>query len=460
MPNRSWVRAGAVVALLVATCPAAAADDATLFRVFLKDGNALVSYGEMARVDGRVIFSLKAGTAADAPLQMVNLDESLVDWARTDRYAYAARATHYLATRADADYAVLANEVARTLSTVALTEDPAERLKLVEKARAALATWPTTHFNFRQAEVRQMLGLLDDAIAGLKAAAGGTFDLSLVAYADAPPALETVLPPPTLKESIEQVLLAARVSDTAADREALLALALDRLTADDDVLPAEWVIDARTSARARLDAELALDRRYKTIVDDYALRAKEAARRADVQGLEWILARVRQRDDQLGNRRPGVVNALTAEVAADLDAARRLQLARDRWTMRLPVYRDYNARMKLAVSLLDAVGMPLENIKSLAGVSPALLDAMERDIAQIRLLAAGITPPAELASAHALFVSAANLAANAARLRREAVLSGSMSTAWDASSAAAGALMLSARAKADSRVVLRRPELP
>ena len=35
--------------------------DASLFRIFLRDGTTLVSYGEFARVDDRVIFSMVVG---------------------------------------------------------------------------------------------------------------------------------------------------------------------------------------------------------------------------------------------------------------------------------------------------------------------------------------------------------------------------------------------------------------
>ena len=61
--------------------------------------------------------------------------------------------------------------------------------------------------------------------------------------------------------------------------------------------------------------------------------------------------------------------------------------------------------------------------------------------------AAAIVPPDELKAAHALLVSAAQLADNAARIRREATLAGDMARAWDASSAAAGALMLERQAR-------------
>jgi hypothetical protein len=70
-----------------------------------------------------------------------------------------------------------------------------------------------------------------------------------------------------------------------------------------------------------------------------------------------------------------------------------------------------------------------------------------------------VVPPHELAGAHALFLSAVQLADNAAQIRREAALAGDMTRAWDASSAAAGALMLGAKARADILTALRLPQL-
>ena len=60
-------------------------------------------------------------------------------------------------------------------------------------------------------------------------------------------------------------------------------------------------------------------------------------------------------------------------------------------------------------------------------------------------------PPEEFRGVHQMLVSAAQLAESAARIRREAALGGNMTRAWDASSAAAGAMMLAARAQAELR---------
>ena len=68
-------------------------------------------------------------------------------------------------------------------------------------------------------------------------------------------------------------------------------------------------------------------------------------------------------------------------------------------------------------------------------------------------------PPEELAAAHALLMSAVQLANSAASIRREATIAGDMTRAWDASSAAAGALMLGAKARTDIQSLLRLPQL-
>src|SRR5580704_291234 len=85
-----------------ASVAASGADDATLFRVFLKDGTTLVSYGELARVGDRVVFSMPTDAAEATPsLHLVNIAADRVDWDRTNRYAESARTARYITTRAE-----------------------------------------------------------------------------------------------------------------------------------------------------------------------------------------------------------------------------------------------------------------------------------------------------------------------------------------------------------------------
>src|SRR5262249_13937333 len=226
------------------------------------------------------------GGPQDNPeLQPVNISADRVDWNRTDRYTESARMAHYFATQAENDYAAISNEVAHALNAVAQAPDAAQRLALVENARKALGEWPRSHFNYRSAEVRQMLTMLDDAIADLRASSGvGAFDLSLTSYTgDPPPVLERLLPPPTPKECIEQALFAARLAESAAERESLLSATLAALDHDETSTPAEWAAATKATAKAALQNELRIDRAYQTWSARVMKGVEQRARQADVR---------------------------------------------------------------------------------------------------------------------------------------------------------------------------------
>src|SRR5947207_5309747 len=91
---------------------------------------------------------------------------------------------------------------------------------------------------------------------------------------------------------------------------------------------------------------------------------------------------------------------------------------------------------------MRAPGFLRESIRQLAGPEPRLLPRLEQRLVMARQQLAAITPPAELQPVHALFTSALQMAKRAASSRRNAISSGEMSLAWEASSAAAGALLL------------------
>jgi hypothetical protein len=459
MYHRGLAVALVAISLVMGARPASA-DDGTLLRVFLKDGTSLVSFGEPARVGDRIVFSMPTAATPNPPLHLVDLPIAQVDWDRTNRYAIAARAAHYVATQADADYATLSDEVAQTLNDVARLTDSGARLVAVERARNKLADWPPNHYNYRQSDVSQMLAMLDAAIADLRAARGDRrFDINLSAYADPPSIPEPLLPPPTAQEAVEELLLAARVVDTSAERTSLLSTAVAVIDRDKSTLPAEWAVTARANAQAAIHAEVSLDRSYSALTTQMMTLADQRARSGDVLGIERVLRAISQRDQALGNQRPEAVTALLAAVEARLDAARQLQLARDRWALRAPELRAYGNAITTPMDLLARLNPALEAIKALSGSGPAALASIQRTVARISTLISAIAPPEELAAPHALLISAVQLAGHAAEIRREATLAGDMARAWDASSAAAGALMLGARASGDIHTLLRPPQL-
>jgi hypothetical protein len=453
-----------LVACVLFSSRAGAADDATLFRLFLKDGGSLVSYGEVARVGDRVVFSMPTSAGPNPALHLANIAAERVDWDRTERYAASARSGRYLETQAENDYTALSNQITELLNDVGRTDEPARRLAIIEDARKMLAEWPASHYNYREPDIRQLLTMLDVAIADIRATSGQLrFDLNLVAFATPPPPTEPLLPAPTLREAIEQVLTAARLSESPADRVSLLRTAVTELAKNKDsvdpALPVEWIAATTTAAEQAIVAELRIDRSYQSLSRRMLRLADQRAQAANVRGVENLVALIRSRDNSLGNARPDDINSLITAIEEKLDAARRLRLARDRWLMRAPDFQQYRVAIRGPLDLLAQLRPALEDIKALAGSTPYALKTVERLVAQIVKLAQGVSPPEELNAAHALLVSAAHLAENAATIRRDATLSGSIQRAWDASSAAAGALMLGARARSEIRALLRQPQL-
>jgi hypothetical protein len=134
--------------LLSAARPFAAAaqpPEATLYRVFLRDGSTIVSYGEFARVGDRVVITLPLGGDQGAPdLQLLSLPADAVDWPRTDAYAESARATKYAQTRGPDDFALLNEAVSRALGDLALTTDPQRKIAMAAEARQNVTRWART----------------------------------------------------------------------------------------------------------------------------------------------------------------------------------------------------------------------------------------------------------------------------------------------------------------------------
>jgi hypothetical protein len=434
-----------------------------LFRLFLHDGSMVTSYGEYARVGDRVVFSVPLGPldSEPPPLQIVSLPGDRIDWVKTDAYARSVRASLYTATRAEQDYAQLTNEVATALNDIANAGDAATRLALAERVRPLIARWPGDHFGYRAQDVREILALLDEVIAELRAQTGGDrFDLALSAGVPDAPLLRPLLPPPTLQEAIAQALTVARVTDTVEDRLALYGAASRVLDGETVGSSPEWAASTRESIRTALAVELSLERQYGALASKSLTAAGRLAAAADVRGLERLVRQVTEQDAELGGRRPEAMRGLLATIAAKLDAARRLRLARDQWALRLGELRGYRARISGWLQALRRSRGELEDIRAMAGPEVGALDRLDARLTGLTGLLQGVTAPAELASTHAMVLSAHQLATAAVRLRRAAVVANEMSAARDASSAAAGALMLAERARGELEQALKPPELP
>ncbi len=437
--------------------PASGAADATLLRLFLADGTALVSYGEFARLDDRVIFSMPVGGTSEQPrLQVVTIPATAVDWARTDRYSASARYQHYASTRAEEDFAKLSADVAKVLNEVAVAGDPKRALQIAEQARKTLSDWPQAHYGYRQRDVRDIVGLLDEAISDLRVSAGvSAFDLTFVAMAPEVP-LEPVLGMPGPREIVGQLLAVAKFAQRSSERIALLQSALALLH---EAGAAIGDTRLRAAIEAQIRQELRIDEQYARMSKRWLESAAKASALARVKDLEGALERIARDDRKLGERRPDVILALSASVNAHLDGARRLRLLRDQWLLRRSVYREYERSVSGSVLQLVKAQGALTAIKRLDGPSPKSLTNLRGRLQGGAERLKRVDVPPEVRGAHDMLISAWQFAEMAVRTRQDAIGTGDMSAAWRASSAAAGALMMLSRLQGELRSLLEPPQL-
>lgn len=448
-----------LVALLSVACAAtASAQDATLFRIFLRDGGVFVSYGEFTRVEDRVVFSMPVGGSGQDPrLQVAWLAADAVDWVRTDRYASSARYQQYVQTRGEAEFQALNDDVARVLNEIAVSTDPAKALQLAERARRALSDWPRTHQGYRQDDVREIVGLIDEAIAGLRAATGQkSFELSLVA-AMPPVDLEPMIAMPTPGEQLDQLMRLAAITAQSSERMALLHASVSLL--DEHAAAFPDVVAIRQLLDRQIRGELAVERSYRDLTTRLTRQSSHEAARARVTGVQRVLAGIDREDEKLGRRRPEMVASLRAAVSADLDAARLLRLRRDQWLLRQGIYQEYQRAVGSQLLGLVKVQPLLEAIRRLDGPRLDSLRSLQSRLSGGAQRLERIKVPDEMQATHALVVGAWHFAETATRQRVDAVASGNVNRAWEASSAAAGALMMLGRAQQSLRDMLEIPRL-
>lgn len=449
--------------LLLSVVPAraqAAPPDASLYRVFLRDGSTLLSYGEFARVSDRVVITLPIGGSPASPdLHLLSIPSESVDWEKTDAYAESVRATRYAATRGPDEFALLSEAVSRALTDIALTTDPNRKIAMAVEARQNVTKWAADHFGFRAPAVAQMAGLFDDVVAETRAAAGmKNFDLSLIANMAEAPSVP-LLPAPSPQESVEQALRAAALAPDAGERTSLLR-AVDRVLVVASEGGAAWTAPLRARVTGALAVEDRASRGYEALTRDTLQAAGRAARVGDVTGVERTIRRALSGDDRLGQRRPQEMAALLATLDATLDNARRLRLARDSWAVRADLLRAYRAAVSEPLAIMRASRSALDQIRRLAGPSRLALERLTARTARAVTLIAAIPVPAEATAAHGFLTNAIQLGSRAAQTRQRAVMSGDMKIAWEASSAAAGAVMLFDRATEELEALAQAPTIP
>jgi len=453
--------ASAVLCALWLAAPAAAQLPLTrvLFRVFLSDGRVLSSYGEWARLDDRIIFSMPSQlTRVPVELHLVSIPSQRVDWPRTEQYAQSVRAASYAATRGEADYAAFSSEMAKALNDVAKTDAPKTRLATAEKARQRLAEWPATHYGYRVHEVRDALATLDEVIAQLRVTVGMTrFDLSLSAdtpLAEPPP---PPLPPPSDAELIEQFVAAASITESPVERMGLLQTVVRLLDRAIGMLPPEWAARMRRSVIGDLDREKRVEQAYDDLRTRTLQSAGQLAAKGKASDVDKLREHVKEEDRRLGGQRPGDIAALLATIDLQAAAAIDTRDAREEWDKHAAEFRKYRRSTNTAFKTFNDAASALELVKSMNGPSVDALNSLNKRLAEANRAFVKVKPPDRLANDHAVILSAVELASNAFQLRLEAVSKNRIDTAQRASSAAAGALMLYQQARNQQLAAMEPP---
>ncbi len=441
--TRPFLAAWLVAGLLSgAVASAQEPDSGPIMRVFLKNGQALPSFGESAEVAGRLVFTLVIGDAGGSPqLQLVSLPVSLIDLDKTARYGESVRASRYAATRGEIDYAAMTGDISKALDELTKTTDPQARLKIAEAARQRLVDWSRQSYGYRAADVQELTNLFDQVIAELRAAAGESRFAVDLSMGPATPAREPLMTTPTLRESIELALAAVAATGDASGREVILNATLKAAA------EAPGVEDLREDVARRLEAERAADAAYATMSADMIAKADAAARAGDVRAVMALQEAAKARDKSFGARRPEEMAALLKDLGTRLDAARARRLTLDHYLMMRGDMLAYEKRARPALSALDGLRPIFEAIRDMTGPGFDWLMRADGRLKTLVPLMRDMPVPPDLTDVHATLTSAITMAAEACARRKLAVAANDMPLAREASAAAAGALMLAAEGR-------------
>jgi len=430
------------------------------YRIFLTDGTPLVSVGEFARTNGRVVFTVPLGWPSKPDtLQTVSLPESAVDWDRTERYTDAVRHQSYTSTRGEADFAVLTGAVARALGDIAFAADPSSKLAIASDIRRQLLEWPATHFAYRSADVRDLTARVEEAISEIRAGSGHrTFDLSLVAMIEPP--TEPLLAEPHLKDVLDYASAVAQLTDRGRDRLTLQENILAVLDRHKREVPRDWYAATRRAVAFSIQRERQLDRDYSGLAARTLREARKLEDDANVPALERLAAEARKEDGRLGSQRPETMQGLLASLDASTAKAKAAREALDRYKYRKSAYRSYQRSIDDSLGQFDDVRDEIGALRSSLGLKSRRLSKTEKRVSAIEVGLLPIRPPAELGAAHDLLLSSARLMREALRLQRGSTGPGGAAAIQNASAAAAGALLLLDTARARIGEFFRNPAAP
>ena len=452
LPTGRWILVPmALVCVAGATARAWAQPSLETFRIFLRDGRVLASYGEFARVDDDLVFVVTQGQRGGVETHdLITVPVAKVDMPRTVEYAGALRTARYGSTRGEQEYLDLTGDIARVLAELEASDDKDRRLGIAQVARARLAVWSQEHFNYRAAELRQLVSLVDELIVELQAATGVShFSLDFVANTAPSPAVP-LMEAPSSVESVEMALAAAAATDVGIERITLLRSASRVVAAMTEASPA-----LRGEVAKALDEETRVDTAYRALINTAVTRADIAVRLGLPADVTRLVARLKAGDARLGYRRPREVVTALRRLESEVLVARVQRSALDRWAGMKDRFRAYDARARAVLDGWRRHASTLSAVQEQRRATPASLDGAVRRFSELDRALAALRPPPEFRDVHALFRSATQLARQGLLLGQRLAVAANTEIAHNASAAVAGAELLRAQALADLSAGLR-----
>ena len=439
LPTGRWIVVPmALVCVAGATARAWAQPSLETFRIFLRDGRVLTSYGEFARVDDDLVFVVTQGERLGVEAHdLITVSVAKVDMPRTIEYAGALRTARYGTTRGEREYLNFTEDISRALAELEASDDKDRRLGIAQVARARLATWPQGHYNYRAAELRQLVSLFDELIVELQAATGVShFSLDFVANT-APSSVVPLMEAPSSVESVEMALVAAAATEIGIEKLAVLQSA-SRVVATLPQAP-----EALRAEVARvLDDETRVELSYRTLLKNAVVRADAAVRQGRPAVVARLIADLKAGDARLEHRRTRDVAGVLRRLDAEARLAADQKVALDRWASVQHELRAYDVRVRAVLDGWLSQMPTLSAIRERRRAAPASLEAAARRFSELDRALTVLRPPDELRNAHGVFRSAIQMVRQGLVLGQRLAVAPNTGIARNASSAIAGAELL------------------
>lgn len=426
-----------------------------VFRIFLRDGRVLTTYGEPAQVENDLVFVVTQGQkGAVEAHDLITVPIAKVNMERTMEYANALRAAKYGATRGEKEYQEFTADIARAMTAIETSDDKDRRIGIAQVARSRLMSWSEHHFGYRAAELAQLSAMMGEVIVELQAAKGiAQFSLDFVANVAPPPAVP-LQSEPTAAETVSMALTAASVTDVGVERIALLKSASRVVAAMPDATEG-----LRAEVARALAEETEVESAYRTLFRTALTRADVAVRQGRPATVKRLIRDVQTGDARLGYRRPMEMSATLRRLQSELVLATEQRTALDRWWRVRKQLQAYHVRVQGVMNGWTSQSTTLAALRDRRRAGPAQLESAARRFGELDRALSALRPPEAIQDVHGVFRSAVMMARQGLIIGQRLSVAGNRELADSASAAVTGAEMLRERALSDLQTALKPPRV-